>query len=104
MYIHDVFYFILRHLGLSSQVWNNTASLLSELSNNPENVVSITTDDKGEIRCLFIQLAEQRKLYQKYGEVLQLDGTHNITKLAMPLYTLVVQDNFGVGQPDAFFL
>jgi hypothetical protein len=43
-------------------------------------------------------------LYQKYGEVLQLDGTHNITQLAMPLYTLLVQDNFGVGQPVAFFL
>jgi hypothetical protein len=32
-----------------------------------------------------------------------MDGTHNITQIAMPLYTLLVQDNFGVGQPVAFF-
>ena len=91
-------------IGLSSQVWSNTANLLAELSSNPENVVNVTTNENGEIRCLYIQFAAQRQLYQKYGEVLQLDGTHNITQLAMPLYTLLVQDNFGVGQPVAFFL
>jgi len=34
---------------------------------------------------------------------LLMDGTHNITQIAMPLYTLLVQDNFGVGQSVAFF-
>ncbi|KAI9565048.1 hypothetical protein GHT06_008795 [Daphnia sinensis] len=48
-------------------------------------------------------LADQRKFYLKYGEVLQSDGTHNITQLSVPLYTLMVQDNFGVGQPVGFF-
>jgi hypothetical protein len=77
---------------------------LAELSSNPKNVVNVTTKENSKIRCLYIQLAAQRQLYQKYGEVLQLDNTHNITQLAMPLYTLLVQDNFGVGQPVPFFL
>ena len=29
-------------------------------------------------------------LYQKYGEVLQLEGTHNITQLAMPFLCKII--------------
>ncbi|KAK4028854.1 hypothetical protein OUZ56_021873 [Daphnia magna] len=88
---------------LSSNTWSATSEILANLGNNPENIVNVSTDDKGDIQCIFVQLADQRRLYQKYGEVLQLDGTHNITQLSMPLYTLIVQDNFGVKQPVGFF-
>ncbi|KAI9560248.1 hypothetical protein GHT06_014262 [Daphnia sinensis] len=89
--------------GLSSNTWAATSEILANLGNNPENIVNVSTDDKGDIQCIYVQLADQRRFYQKYGEVLQLDGTHNVTQLSMPLYTLVVQDNFGVGQPVGFF-
>ncbi|KZS19612.1 Uncharacterized protein APZ42_013884 [Daphnia magna] len=89
--------------GVSSNTCSATFEILANLGNNQENIVNVFTDDKGDIQCIFVQLADQRMLYQKYGKVLQLDGTHNITQLSMPLYTLIVQDNFGVGQPVGFF-
>lgn len=38
--------------GLSSNVWSATKDILISLSNNPDNVVNISTDDKGEIVCI----------------------------------------------------
>lgn len=46
-------------------VWSATKDIHISLSNNPDNVVNVTTDDKGEIVCIFFQLAQQKKLYQK---------------------------------------
>ena len=61
------------------------------------------SDGQDNIKCIFVQLAAQRRIYQQYGEVVQLDATHNATDVPMPLYTILVTDNFGVGQPVGFF-
>lgn len=89
--------------NLSNDEWTKVKERLVELSENPENVVQVTADENGVVRCIFIQLASQRKVYQTFGEVLELDGAHKLTKLGMPLYTLMVQDSWGLGQPAAFF-
>ncbi|XP_045028527.1 uncharacterized protein LOC116920635 [Daphnia magna] len=89
--------------GVSSEVWQSTTEILAKLTSNTENIVNVTSDEKGEIKCIYAQLSEQRRFYQRYGEVLQLDGTHSVTNTPMPLYTLIVKDNYGVGQPVAFF-
>ena len=73
------------------------------LTNNPENLVKVISDEQGDVTCIFVQLAAQRILYQQYGESVQIDATHGATDVPMPLYTLIVTDNFGVGQPAAFF-
>ena len=54
-----------------------------------------------DVNLIYIQLPEQIALYQKYGEVILLDATYKVNKLAMSLFTLFVTDNFGVGQPVA---
>ena len=54
--------------GLSSNVWSATKEILVSLSNNPDNTVNVTTNDKGEIICIFVQLADQKKLYQKWTD------------------------------------
>ncbi|KAI9553803.1 hypothetical protein GHT06_019071 [Daphnia sinensis] len=89
--------------GLFSEVWQSTTELLANLTSNTENIVNVTSDENGEIKCIFVQLSEQRRFYKRYGEVLQLDGTHSVTNTPMPLYTLIVKENYGVGQPVAFF-
>ncbi|KAK4015353.1 hypothetical protein OUZ56_030334 [Daphnia magna] len=63
--------------GLSSEVWQSTTEILANLTSNTENIVNVTSDEKGEIKCIYVQLSEQRRFYQRYGEVLQLDGTHS---------------------------
>ena len=61
------------------------------------------SDEQDNIKCIFVQLAAQRTIYQQYGEVVELDATHNATDVPMPLYTLLVTKNFGVGKPVRFF-
>lgn len=51
---------------------------------------------------IFIQLKEQRQLYQKFGEAAFLDGTYRMVKSGMALYTILVEDNHGVGQPVCY--
>ncbi|KAK4009708.1 hypothetical protein OUZ56_018854 [Daphnia magna] len=84
--------------GWSSEVWQSTTEILANLTSNTENLVNVTSDEKGEMKCIYVQLSEQRRFYQRYGEVLQFDGTHSVTNTPMPLYTLIVKDNYGVGQ------
>lgn len=52
---------------------------------------------------IYIQLREQRELFSKFPEAIQLDGTHRTNKIDMPLYTIIVKDNFGIGQPACYF-
>jgi len=59
--------------GLSSNVWSATKDILISLSNNPDNVVNVSTDDKGEIVCIYVQLAQQKKLYQKLVRSISLN-------------------------------
>ena len=56
------------------------------------------------ISLIFIQLKEQRELYKKYGEVVELDGTYKILKLSLALHPILVEDNWiGIVQPVAYF-
>lgn len=90
------------HLGLPQDEWANTAELLNKIRQIPGSVVKTIVDENDEVSLIFIQLREQRELYQKYGEMIQIDGTYKVVKVAMPLYSVVVEDNFGVGQPVGY--
>ncbi|EFX69283.1 hypothetical protein DAPPUDRAFT_258844 [Daphnia pulex] len=89
--------------GLAANDWAATCDVLVNLTNNPENLVNVIFDEQGDVTCIFVQLAAQRILYQQYGESVQIDATHGATDVPMPLYTLIVTNNFVVGQPVAFF-
>lgn len=89
--------------GLTKPDWDETSALLRELQSDPSNVVHVDTDAEGIVTFIYIQLAEQRKLFERFHETVQLDATHQTNKVGMPLYTLLVQDNFGLGQPVCYF-
>ncbi|KZR99524.1 Uncharacterized protein APZ42_004573, partial [Daphnia magna] len=68
----------------------------------PGNVVKIVHDEDNEVVQIFIQSQEQRELFKKFGEVVEIDGTYKVDKAGMPLYTIVIEDNFGIGQPICY--
>ena len=39
-----------------------------------------------------------RQIFQKFPEVLLVDGTYNINSVGMPLYCLMAEDGFGKGR------
>ena len=83
--------------------WQNAAKLLNWISHDSGNVVKVLHGEDNVISLIFIQLKQQRELYKKYGEVVELDGTYKILKLSMALYTILVEDNYGIGQLFAYF-
>ena len=83
--------------------WQNAAKLLNWISHDSGNVVKVLHGEDNVISLIFIQRKQQRELYKKYGEVVELDGTYKILKLSMALYTILVEDNYGIGQPVAYF-
>jgi len=38
----------------------------------------------GEVQSIYIQLHEQRELYVKYGEVIQIDGAYRLPRTSLP--------------------
>ena len=58
----------------------------------------MTDDAEGLITMIYIQTPRQKELNMRYGELLQLDGTYKVNKINFPIYTLLIEDNFGVGQ------
>ena len=83
--------------------WQNAAKLLNWISHDSGNVVKVLHGEDNVISLIFIQRKQQRELYKKYGEVVELDGTYKILKLSMALYTILVEDNYGIGQLFAYF-
>lgn len=96
----------LSHLGLPQDEWPDTVELIEKLRRlHAGSIIEpVLNDTKDEVIMIYIQLREQRELYQKYGEVIQIDGTYKLNMIGMPLYSIMVEDNFGVGQPVCFML
>ena len=39
-----------------------------------------------------------RQIFQKFPEVLLVDGTYNVNSVGMKLYSLMAEDGFGIGK------
>ena len=89
--------------GLFTTEWSETSKILNDLRSEPGNIVHVTTDADNEVNMIYIQLREQRELFKCYSEAAQLDGTDRTNQLGMPLYTVLVKDKFGLGQPACYF-
>jgi ribosomal protein L25 (general stress protein Ctc) len=57
---------------------------IRRLRERPGNVVKIVHDEDNEVVKIFIQSQEQRKLFKKFGEVVEIDGTYKVDKAGMP--------------------
>jgi hypothetical protein len=76
---------------------------LQKLQENPNNVIKVLQNKENEVSAIFVQLEQQRKIYNKYGTVIELDGTYKTKNAGFALYHLLIHDNNGDGQPVAFF-
>lgn len=77
--------------------------ILNNYAKDEGDVVKVIHNDENVVTLIYLQLKEQPLMYQNFGEVIQLDGTYQVTKLGMTLYTLLLEDNFGKGQPVVYF-
>lgn len=86
--------------GLPKDEWINAAEVLQAYAEkDSNNTIKVLHDHNNVITHIFIQLSVQKDLFKKFGQLVQYDATHRTNKCGMPLYTLLVEDNYGVGQP-----
>lgn len=85
--------------GIKQDDWHHTAELLNVYAKDPRNLVKVFHDDDNNIELICVQLSKQKELYRLYGQTLELDGTYCTNVQGMPLYTLLIEDNHGIGQP-----
>ncbi|XP_065654891.1 uncharacterized protein LOC136081498 [Hydra vulgaris] len=59
----------------------------------------IDANSDGQVECITWTTTEQIMLLQKFPDVIMMDGTYKVNNLSMPLYTLAVVDQHGMGRP-----
>ncbi len=57
---------------------------------------------ENNVTVICVQLSKQKDLFRRYGHVIELDGTYRTNMQGMPLYTLLVEDNYDVGKPICY--
>lgn len=75
------------------------AKLLKTYKDQLGSIVKVLHGEDNVIDIIYVQIQVHRDLYKQFGEIVQLDSTYRTNRTAMPLYTLMVVDNFWVVQP-----
>ena len=72
---------------------------LSEaLSHDPQASGGVVVDDEDNLSILYYRSGLMSELFSKFPEVVLVDGTYNVNKAGMPLYSFMVEDGFGHGR------
>jgi hypothetical protein len=84
-------------VGLPKDEWKDAAHLLKTYAEMGCTVKILHDEDI--ITTIFVQTKTQKELFSKFPEVVILDSTYRTNKFKMPLFTVMLVDNFGIGQP-----
>ncbi|XP_065655301.1 uncharacterized protein LOC136081650 [Hydra vulgaris] len=78
---------------------------LEEVLGRPNVHFKILVDDDGvTLKGVMWSSSEQLELLSQYGGVILMDSTFKVNSQGFPLFTLLVTDAFGIGQPVAHCL
>ncbi|EFX80129.1 hypothetical protein DAPPUDRAFT_318741 [Daphnia pulex] len=84
-------------VGLPKDEWKDASRLLKTYAEMGCTVKILHDEDI--ITTIFVQTKTQKELFSKFPEVVILDSTYRTNKFKMPLFTLMLVDYFGIGQP-----
>ena len=73
-------------------------NLAEALSNDSQARGGIVVDDENNLVVLYYQSGFMAELLKKFPEIVLVDGTYNVNKAGMPLYSFMVEDGFGHGR------
>ncbi|RLN90505.1 hypothetical protein BBJ28_00014636 [Nothophytophthora sp. Chile5] len=72
--------------------------LFVDCNDDRGNVARVYVDTDNVAQTITIQTAEQRRLFQRFPEVLLIDATHGTNNSRYKLFSFMVHDAFGHGQ------
>lgn len=58
----------------------------------------VVVDESNVLNILYFESSHMANLFNKFPEILFVDGTYNTNKLGMPLTCLMIEDRFGHGR------
>ena len=58
----------------------------------------IIVNENDQLSIVYYCSSHLLQLYEKFPEVIMIDGTYNVNKCGMPLYSFMVEDGYGCGQ------
>nr|XP_047125577.1 protein FAR1-RELATED SEQUENCE 5-like [Hydra vulgaris] len=90
-----------RKQKLLKSVGSINEAVQSALS-QPGVISRIISGKDNFFEVLFFQTVHQQMLFSKFKEVIQMDATYKTNKMRYSLYTLLIEDNNGLGQPIGF--
>ena len=62
------------------------------------NVGRVFADDQNTVKCVTMQTAHMRTMFDQFPEVILIDATHNTNKAHYKLFSFMVHDALGRGQ------
>ena len=72
--------------------------LAEALQRNRNAKGGVAINEKDELEIIYYQSGQMGKWFEKFPEILLVDGTYCVNKAGMPLYALMVEDGCGHGQ------
>lgn len=72
------------------------------VNNDPEASVAVVTEEDGSLQAILFVTGQMKATFSIFPKVLFIDGTYCTNKSRFPLYTFVVEDGNGHGQPVAY--
>jgi len=58
----------------------------------------VIVNKNSELSIIYFVPSHLIDLYEKFPEVLMIDGTYNVNKSRMPLYSFMIEDGYGIGR------
>ena len=58
----------------------------------------VIVNDKDQLSIVYYCSSHLSQLYEKFPEVIMIDGTYNVNKNGMPLYSFMIEDGYGHGR------
>lgn len=67
----------------------------SLIEKNPDWVIQYEKNNKNNLQFIFIQTSHMREMFEKYPEVIFVDGTYKVNRKNYVLYSILVADGRG---------
>ena len=58
----------------------------------------VLVNEMNQLSVVYFCSSQMRQLFEKFPETVPVDGTYNVNKVGMPLYSLMVEDGYGHGR------
>ena len=84
--------------GSCNEAQITISRLEEEMQRDRGSKVGVIVNEANELSILYYASSHLVCLYEKFPEVVMIDGTYNVNASRMPLYSIMIEDGNGHGR------